>query len=985
MPISKDYIAPGTKLVEGVVEWLMKKAREEAGGVRSLAHLLVIVPTAQSGRNLRLNLAKVAAKRGMGGLLPPKVVLPFQIVKGECGDLREATGAECAATFQQYVKSNREKMLSLDRLIRAEEFEDLTARFALFDQLQDIWHTLASNGYLMGEVTDVAKSFFDADWGDEKERWEQLAELETGYFKYLNERGLIYPTDAIHRAKTSPIELPSEIEEIVLPHLADPIKVLIDVVKIHEARGKRIQVLLHCEGEQARLFDEWGRPKRDEWIGRNRPVIGKISNEDIVPEGNVSRLAQAVAEDFPKSGELPALSICDENLFQGVASAFLKKNVIIYNPDRHQLAASSLGRLIKELVELYPEGEMPWREFAAVLRTDDVLKALELSWNDRAEVLEGLDVVQNNYLPQTVPHNFAFPKNRHIHRRFDEVIEKFYQVGRLVEAKLVESRVNADLTEFLRRMLMWIFAKHKVSGDVEDREFVAAADCVRELLNGIEAEKVKELSLSAAEYKALFLREFDEAVYSLESEKAEIIKTEGWLELAWSGAQRIALVGFHEGMVPDAIVGHPFLPDLLRKALGLVSNDDRLARDTWLLKELVDSREAHEIRAYIARTNDAGDICKPSRLLYLADDDKLANRVNYLFGELPETIKKKSLRSESVLALPASIPEPKYFSPSSLDSYIKCPFTYLLENGLQMESFKEKRELEANDFGTIIHGILEEYAIKQIALGDDQLTNREEIERILIEELMPRIREIYGKNTLNLELQLDAIELRLRAFAKKQAEWAKQGWRIRKTEELIDDDVKALGFRLRGNIDRVDENIAEDFEGQRWCLIDYKTWDKKSLSGHVFSSPKDTAKSRAQKDFGKKLGYKLIVKKTKKEVKEMGRMLSVQLPLYGLGLTEKCEEISFNRIQYRYCILGKTEDETGFSEALTNEMVEAAIDNAKLAVELIKANIFWPPGPSEEWRWKYSKLFVAGPEKDLEDTEWAKEQARRLEVYNVRG
>jgi len=52
-----EFLNPRRKLVDEVVDWLCGKVVTDAVGVRSLAHLMVVVPTAQSGRNLRLCLA----------------------------------------------------------------------------------------------------------------------------------------------------------------------------------------------------------------------------------------------------------------------------------------------------------------------------------------------------------------------------------------------------------------------------------------------------------------------------------------------------------------------------------------------------------------------------------------------------------------------------------------------------------------------------------------------------------------------------------------------------------------------------------------------------------------------------------------------------------------------------------------------------------------------------------------------------------------
>ncbi|MGN0855644.1 MAG: PD-(D/E)XK nuclease family protein [Kiritimatiellia bacterium] len=978
--VIKEFLNPARKLVDEVVDWLCRdKHMRQTEGAHSLAHLLVVVPTAQSGRNLRLALAKKAAANRWGGIIPPTVVQPMQLVQPADPAEREATSAEAAAAFQQYVKAHRAQMLTLDCLIRAEEFDDLTARFALFDQLQDIWRALAGRGYLMQDVLACQCPHLEADWADERRRWQQLADLEQGYFDFLHTHGLMHPVEAVHRAKSRAAIVAAEISEIVLPALADPLRVVEDVLRQQLAAGKRITVLVHANAAEADRFDAWGLPKVPAWTGGARPVLNGLADEDIICAPNASQLAKIVAADFPQdpATSLPTLALCDETLFQSVASGFLNRGYIVHNPERHALVRSSLGRLIRHLMALYVPDEIPWREFVAILRSADVQRALGLTAARRSAMLAGADAVQNTYIPNTVPANLAFPVQPDIHPQMRKDMEVFLTYGRAVEAKLADCRRDASLGRYLRRALEWIFAAHALGQGADDREFMAAATAARDFLQALEGDLLASLPMTTSELLALARRELEAANYSLEEESADVLKTEGWLELAWSPADRVALVGFHDGKVPDSVIGHPFLPDALRAELGLVTNEDRLARDTWILKELLAARPAHAVRAYIARASDAGDICRPSRLLYLCADGDLARRVDYLFGELAEERQDKVRRVEWALRLPDEVAAPAHYSPSRIDTYVKCPFTYLLKYGLGMRPYREKRELEANDFGTLVHAALEAYARRQIARGDDQLTDAREIRRVLVEEIMPELTARYGKMTLNLTLQLKAVEGRLALFAAVQAEWAQAGWRIRQTEHPVDADITDLGFRIRGTIDRVDENIRADAEVRR-CLIDYKTWDEKQLTHRVFTSGKPTEKSRRQLDFAHRLGFPAITVKGE----ERQRMLSVQLPLYGRGLAA-AEGLSFAEMCFAYLILGPNARETGFCKPLTNTQVEGALATAKRAVELIEKNVFWPPGPSDEWKWDFAGLFVADPQRDLADTAWVRTQLARLEALHV--
>ena len=71
------------KAVDAVADFLAAKARPDAAGVASLAHLLVVVPTAQSGRRLRHALAR----RFPAGVVPPLVRTPAYLVDLSAPDI----------------------------------------------------------------------------------------------------------------------------------------------------------------------------------------------------------------------------------------------------------------------------------------------------------------------------------------------------------------------------------------------------------------------------------------------------------------------------------------------------------------------------------------------------------------------------------------------------------------------------------------------------------------------------------------------------------------------------------------------------------------------------------------------------------------------------------------------------------------------------------------------------------------------------------
>ena len=811
-----EYLDPRRKLVDAVADWLLDgRVRADASGAKSLDHVMVVVPTAQSGRQLRLKLARRAAERGWGGILPPRVVLPMHLVRPAAPDRTVATPVQLRAAFLKFVGKRPLRHVDggavvLDEwthLFQAEDISDPGVHLSFFDQLTDIWRILAGGGRLMREVArdEAASEVLAAALGDEQARWEELASFEEAFFEDLHRLGLMHEVEAIHQAKTAAAPVDEGVGEVVLPALADPVSVLYDVL-VQQRDEIQATVLVHADPREADRFDAWGRPVVDAWTGSRRPVLEQLRGEDIVRTSTDAELAQVLAGDFPAADSglaRPALGLCDADLFPELSAAFLNAGYEVHNPERHRIAISSLGRILDNLLNLYAARDRgyPWDAFVSLMREDDVAQVLcgKAPLPSRRRVLEGIDICRNAFLPSTVPPDCAFD--------FSQVREWQAEACGQFRSAAVDflGRIAAALADdagpatFLRRMLGTIYAGRQLGAGEGAKEFLAAAKSVRDILAQFEATAVASLDLPRAAQVGLLRKTLSEASYSLEPDSRTALKTEGWLELVWSDADRVALAGFNEGAVPDSVMGHAFVPDSLRVALGLTSNVQRLARDTFLLSDILRSRadRAGGVRAYVSLTNNAGDIRRPSRLLFLVSPDRLAARTRQLFGELPagrvrpprklvEAWRPRLPRAGVKLPREsAEFPDGR-LSASYIDTWLKCPFSYLLKYGVGMERVKEKDELEADDFGTIVHRALELYALEQLERTERGLAQLQEESDIAasLTRIMAKIRGRFGERpSVKLRLQLDSATERLKCFARIQAFWAQDGWVVKARPE----------------------------------------------------------------------------------------------------------------------------------------------------------------------------------------------------------
>jgi RecB family exonuclease len=159
-------------------------------------------------------------------------------------------------------------------------------------------------------------------------------------------------------------------------------------------------------------------------------------------------------------------------------------------------------------------------------------------------------------------------------------------------------------------------------------------------------------------------------------------------------------------------------------------------------------------------------------------------------------------------------------------------------------------------------------------------------------------------------VQVEQLRARLNAFAKQQAEWYEQGWRIEHTELSGDKagatlDVDGEPIHLTGRIDRIDRHA----ESGAHAVLDYKSSDKGE-------GPEKTHRRSRQ-------------------------WVDLQLPLYrhlARGF------VSAGPVQLGFVLLPKDVSQTRFEIAdWTESQLNEADDVARDVVRAIRQQVFWPP------------------------------------------
>lgn len=369
------------------------------------------------------------------------------------------------------------------------------------------------------------------------------------------------------------------------------------------------------------------------------------------------------------------------------------------------------------------------------------------------------------------------------------------------------------------------------------------------------------------------VKELARGIQDPEARKQCVSDVIGWREVPYARGKRVILGALHDGCVPEPVEESEFLPPALCNELRINYEAFRTARDSFLMTALLHSRAKGQVHFVIARQNPDGSAAAPSSLLLRCGND-LPKRARTFFAEStcagplpkvphcplrqaapgPETkaggkVVPGMMEDIRQIAPEADKPyltwrtrrnggKPREitFSPSRLSLFLQCPLSFWLKNlfGLDAgDSYDaDKADLESNEFGTVVHCVLERvvqhFPDKQHLPAAE---TREQQTAKLLETAVGIAREEWEKvykpsqkrqrYTLPMQVQLQTLEEMLPDFAVRHVEDLYNGWCNVAREYALQPALTLTSgetVRFYMKADRIDRNV----DG-RWRIIDYKT------------------------------------------------------------------------------------------------------------------------------------------------------------------
>jgi len=893
---SRVFLEEGTPFLFRVAAWFDASF---AGRCLDLSAFAVLVPTAGAARRLRGELVRRAAATSRA-LLPPFLTTPMGLLaRSFTGSI--ASPAEVLAAWSAVIL--KAGPLEYPSLLGG--FGDtLRSRAALrvAQSLADVCSLLAEAGLRPSAPEIPAAVPFEED------RWRELAALHARYLRHLGRAGLADPNEASLAAAAS-AQPPPGIAHVVVAGVPDLNRLL-------ESCLARLPVpvtlLVDAAGCAETSFDAWGRPDPASWASALLP----IPLADIHVSAEPGAEAETAATLLGHAG----LCVADPASQPALRQAFESRGRPVFDPAGMPLARFECAAVSRLWLAFCREGELAG--LRALLEHPVFLRAFcREAHLDASMALALLDRLRSDHLLSTLPDALAYFRDRP-----DPAGTLVFAADRLRRVHDTSESL-APLSSFLE----WLYAGIPLDTSSPAAEALQAlAGSLRALLDS---------PLAAPDIAEEVFRSQLDAISIYGRHEEDAVELNGWLEAAWLPHDALVITGGVEGALPAAVSSHPFLPDALRARLGLQDNARRLARDIYLARALLASRRA--LKFTLPRVGADGEPARPSRLFFRCLEEDLPARVRRLFHPAP-ALRRAPARSALWSLSPPLLPPPRALGVTSFGDYLDCPLRFYFKHVVRMEEVDPfKAEMDARDFGTVLHNTVEAFSRDAEARDSSRAPL---VEKFVLDALDAEMARLFGRHlSLPVQVQRESLRARLRRFARLQAGERAQGWRIVETEFAFKKDDSPLcfgGLAVTGRIDRIEINQRT---GQR-RILDYKTY--KSASGN---RPEQTHFERHEPDPD-------FPEACFSWDDRPRRWKQLQLPLYRALAALRWPDDPLPPLVGYFLLPEKIEESAIFDLELDEPLFASALRCAEAVAARVQRGVFFPP---REVRYEsYAGLFL---------------------------
>jgi hypothetical protein len=399
------------------------------------------------------------------------------------------------------------------------------------------------------------------------------------------------------------------------------------------------------------------------------------------------------------------------------------------------------------------------------------------------------------------------------------------QVGALHRRFIPEGITGMQpLLAFMRQALESVGSEKNRGGHLFLNEYAAAAlEALAELADFAAAHDRVFHEAGAPAMAAMVRAHFRGRAIRFEGSPLQGVQVMGPLEFRGLAFDEIVILDALEGVLPGTAKYDPILPADIRAIFGIRDHGDW--ENIYAFNFFAMLASARRVHILYPRRNEEGQECERSRfierIVYAAEKNNrplpaavpLALPFEVPARELKAVAKERSVRDRlQAVAL----------SPSSLESYVRCPLQFYFSRVLGLKEREEVvPESEGSLIGTMAHEALE-------ALYDKYPTARAGAgEKALEADLETFLYQAFRKYNFDPEKGLERIRSwtlleQLRLFVRQDGMRIEQnGIRVEKREKRLAADIEIPGLpqpvRVHGRLDRLER------EGGVLRIVDYKT------------------------------------------------------------------------------------------------------------------------------------------------------------------
>ncbi len=768
---------------------------------------VVLVPTKESGRQLREQLAVHAAHQA---IFPPTVMPADQFL--QMGDTEERAGniEELAAWVMAL---GDDAFRTYGTLFPKQLPSDFSCLLDIAANMQQLRRNMASQGLTCEKAAACAS---------EDNRWPDIASLTERYKSQLAGLGLKDRAELSLKARPSDA-LQAQLKEsggsIIVACVPDLTAPLCKALHHAEALGIPVQIWINAPEAEADSFDDMGHPLQSVWEERSIP----LTDDQITVTANPERLAEQtcrlIAEKSRDVGPDIALMVCDPDMNVAIDAKLREFGWGLHNPEGQTFAGTGLMKLLKVLGDI-PDNE--GRAANLIKLCHSTLLCSSLDIDNQQQCCAALDKINNTYLPEREQYLISCLKTH-----YPETEKALRPISAWRNNMLTPGRLGKSLQDWLPNL-------EKAYGD--DTE---ALSTFRKGVEGLaRLQSITDHFNAPEKALRLLMRSLQNSrVKSRRPDYAQLDSL-GWMEALFRSERDLILTGMNEGIVPEGRVVDQFMPESFKADSGINSLARLKARDSFLLTALLNSRRTFggSISIVLSRISSNNDPLTSSSLLMRCANDDLPKRINMLFGEIhdiPEPLPYRRgdwflqpiggwQKGQTIEEIAPGFENPwkhgKIFSPSTLRKFLECPMRFWVEQVLNLkdnELLPEKLELKSTELGNVMHEVLRVFCQKYSTYSDN--LNLEVMKADIASILDENFLQNYGPNPLApLLIQKSSMLERLLIFTEHHLEDLSAGWSCIAFE--LEVDWKMEDFPMNFIIDRIDRNTHGDVR-----VIDYKT------------------------------------------------------------------------------------------------------------------------------------------------------------------